>query len=116
MRAGPLRHRVIIEKPVTLPSVTGDPLVVWTQVARDVPADIKPMSVREFIAGAGGPLASQLTAKITLRYRPGINATMRIKHWRDGTYDLYNLAGPLPDPDSGREYMVFPASRGVNDG
>jgi len=116
MRAGSLRHFVSIEKPVTVKSETGDPVVTWQTVAKDIPAEIAPLSVREFIAGAVGPLASQLTAKITIRYMDGIDATMRIKHRRGRTTDLYNIAGALSDPKSGREYLVFPVSRGVNDG
>jgi SPP1 family predicted phage head-tail adaptor len=115
MRAGPLRHRVNIEKPVTVQDATGDPVVTWTLVASNVPAAIAPLSVREFMAGAVGPMASQLTAKITLRYRD-MDPTMRITHRKDGRTDLYNIAGILPDPDSGREYIILPVTRGVNDG
>jgi hypothetical protein len=42
---------------------------------------------------------------------------MRFKHFvGNGVYELFNIAGILPDPRSGREYLTLPVTRGVNEG
>jgi SPP1 family predicted phage head-tail adaptor len=115
MNPGLLKHRVDIERPVTAQSNTGDPVVTWTLVARDVPASILPLSAKEFVAGL--TLSSQVTTRIMIRYRADIDATMRLKHFvGNGVYELFNIAGILPDPRSGWEYLTLPVTRGVNEG
>jgi SPP1 family predicted phage head-tail adaptor len=81
----------------------------WTDVAT-VWASIEALSAREFIAAQAAQ--SEITARVVMRYRPGVEATMRLKHGADA----YNIHGVLPDPDSGREWLTLPVSRGVNDG
>jgi SPP1 family predicted phage head-tail adaptor len=87
-------------------------VTTWTTVTGwdSVPAAIEPLSAREFIAAQA--VQSAVTARITLRYRAGLDASMRIVH--NGT--IYNIAGVLADPDSGLEYVTIPVSTGVNNG
>ncbi|MDH0745735.1 phage head closure protein [Pseudomonas sp. GD03842] len=110
MRAGDLRHRVTFERKVT----TNEPgsnaeIVTWVEFVT-VWAAIKDLSVREFIAALS--TQSEVTCRIVTRYRDGFTADMRARH--DGK--IYNLHGVLRDPTSGKEYLTFPASEGVNDG
>jgi len=50
---------------------------------------------------------------MVIRYRAGVLPTMRILH----RGDVYNIEGPpLPDPDSGLEYLTILVAKGVNDG
>lgn len=108
--AGDLRHRVIFEKKATTyDPESNEPLVTWVEFAT-VWAAIKDLSVREFIAAQS--TQSEVTCRIVTRYRDGFDATMRARH--DGK--IYNLHGILRDPVSGKEYLTFPASEGVNDG
>lgn len=110
MRSGKLRHRVVIEKPgQTQDPATGEMMPGWAPVAT-VWAAIEPLSAREFIAAQAGQ--SEITARVTIRYRPGIDATMRIIH----RGRVYNIHGVLPDPKSGFHYLTLPVSMGVNDG
>lgn len=111
LKAGKLRHRIDIEELIeTRDTESGDVLTHWCPVYRSVPAAIEPLSVKEFIASRS--TQSQLTARITIRYRDGLTAKMRIKH----NGKIYNPEGWLPDPDSGLEYLTAPVSQGVNQG
>lgn len=110
IHAGRLRHRVAIQQRVEARTLTGAVTIEWQDFATDVPAEFKPLSVKEFLAG--NQINSQVTARVTIRYRPGVTATMRIVF--RGEY--YNIAGVLADAESGLEYLTLPVSAGVNDG
>ena len=110
LAAGKLRHRVTIQRQAqSRDAASGDVKVSWSDVAT-VWAAVEPLSVREFIAAQANQ--SQITARITIRYRSGLTADMRILH-RD---QIYNPQGWLADPDSGLEYLTSPCTSGVNDG
>ncbi|EQM72022.1 phage head closure protein [Pseudomonas tohonis] len=110
MRAGTLRHQVVIEAPQhEQDPETGAMRTTWVEWAR-VWARIEPLSARDFIAAQA--VQSEVTARITIRYREGVTAAMRINH----SGRLYNIHGVLPDARSGREYLTLPASEGVNHG
>lgn len=116
--AGELRHRVDLERREITEGGTGDPVVTWVSVAKNLPARIKPLSAREFLAGLA--VASQVTAVITIRWRDDVDPTMRLKrhiHRRNTPreHELYNIAGILPD-DTGRKWLNLPVTQGVNDG
>lgn len=111
LSAGRLRHRVRIERPsYEQDPVTGEMILSWELVAEKVPAAIEPSSVREFISAQA--MQSSVTARIVIRRRPGIDATMRIVH----RGQVYNIHGVLADPESGLEYLTLPCSEGVSDG
>lgn len=110
MRAGKLRHRITIQKTgMTQDPVTGEMVTGWTEFAKAW-ASVEPLSVKEFIASEAGQ--SEVTARITLRHRAGLDSTMRILH----RGKVYNIQGVLADPKSGLEYITLPVSEGVNDG
>uniref|UniRef100_UPI00376EA4BE phage head closure protein n=1 Tax=Ectopseudomonas hydrolytica TaxID=2493633 RepID=UPI00376EA4BE len=111
LKAGRLRHRVDIQarQDVQDPN-TGDVTPTWVTVWPNVPAAIEPLSAREFIAAQA--VQSQVVARITMRYRQGLDASMRILH----KSTVYDIAGLLPDKDSGLEYFTIPVSAGVNNG
>lgn len=117
--AGRFRHRVDIEYPIESQDGTGQPVKSWLPFALGVPAEIAAVSAREFIAG--GSEQAKIVARIRIRFRPGIDATMRCKHKvaEDSSgpvYDIYNIEGALPDPDSGRCFILLPVSKGTNEG
>lgn len=111
LKAGRLRHRVDIQsrQDVQDPN-TGDVAPTWVTVWPNVPAAIEHLSAREFIAAQA--VQSQVVARITMRHREGLDASMRILH----KSTVYNIAGLLPDKDSGLEYFTVPVSAGVNNG
>ena len=111
MDAGRLRHRVDFERRIDAQDpVTGEISPVWLSVAAGVPAAIEPLSVREFMAAQS--MQSEIAVRIVVRHRPGLEASMRIKHGGR----IYNPQGFLSDKDSGVEYLTIPCSQGVNEG
>lgn len=111
MESGKLRHRITIQEQVEAQDAqTGAMVVTWQDKWTRVPASVEPLSAREFIQSQAGQ--SEVTARITIRYRAGLLPTMRIVH-RGKTY---NIAGLLPDNDSGLEHITIPVKEGVNDG
>lgn len=112
MRAGDLRHRITFQAlgPAQDP-VTGEEIEGWATVWEKVPASVEPLSARDLIAAQAGQ--SEASGRMVIRYRPGVLPTMRILH----RGDVYNIQGPpLPDPDSGLEYLTILVAKGVNDG
>lgn len=110
MDAGKLRHLVQIQRKVPGRNPeTGGVIETWVKLV-DVWARIEPLSVREFMAAQAQQ--SKVTARMTIRYRPDIDHTMRAVH----RLKVYNIEGDLPDPVSGMEYLTLPVSEGVNDG
>lgn len=110
LKSGKLRHRVTIQRPVsTQDPQTGAQVIDWQTIAT-VWASVEPLSVREFIQSQA--TQSEVTARITIRYRPGLDATMRFLH----RGNIYNPAGMLPDAVSGQEHITIPVKQGVNDG
>jgi len=120
MRSGKYRHRLTLQAkvqprdPVTgamlqdpstgalLPPAWADVVTVWGEFA--------PLSAREFIAASAGQ--GEIVARAEIRYRPGIDHTMRLLH-RGAVYVL--TAPPLPDAKSGREHLTLLLAHGVRD-
>ena len=111
IEAGRLRHRVLFQRQVqSQDPVTGEVTVAWADAfGGPVWAAVEPLSAREFVASQEPQ--SKVVARITIRYRDGVDATMRAIH----RGRVYNVAGVLEDLDSGREYLTVPVSEGVND-
>lgn len=104
---GKLRHKVQLQArgDVQNPS-TGEMVPTWPTVA-NIWAEIVPLSAREFREAAAEQ--SEVRGRIVIRYRPNIDATMRIVH--RGMY--YNILGVMPDAESGREHMTLVTAEGV---
>lgn len=112
MRAGPLRHLVAFQEKVkTRNPESGAVEYSWVDRWPRVFASIEPLSARDLLAAKAAQV--ELTARIVIRYRQGVAATMRIVH--RGT--VYAIAGkPIPDKNSGREYLTILVSEGLTDG
>jgi len=74
MRAGELRHRLVIEYPQRVSDGAGGAVISWLELAT-VWASIHPVSAGE--QRSAGQRAEKTTHRITLRYRTDVNATMR---------------------------------------
>ena len=110
LSAGKLRHRVRLQEQQTVQNPnTGAVKTEWADVA-SVWAAIEPLSAREFIEAAA--TQASVTARITIRYRPGVRPTMRIRHGGK----IYGIEGVLSDKESGREYLTLPCSEGPSEG
>lgn len=110
MRAGKLRHRVTIEQPGQAQDPTTGEMIPGWQAVATVWASIEPLSVRDFMAAQAAQ--SEVSARITIRHREGLDPTMRITH----RGKAYKIEGLLPDDRSGRQWLTIPVSEGVSDG
>lgn len=113
LSAGTLNHRIQIQhldtdtdsdgNVVALQDSDGNVIESWITFA-DLWANVRPASVREFIAAAAEQ--SKVTVAVQIRYIAGVKRSMRIRH----DDRLYNIEGVLPDPYSGREWLTLPCS------
>lgn len=121
LAAGRLRHRILIERYVLAVDSNGDVVQdpntgettgTWQELAT-VWAAIEPLSAREFLAAQA--TQSQVTARIVIRHRNDIDASMRLVHMVSGVRGkMFNIHGLLSDADSGLEYITMPVSAGVS--
>ena len=110
MRNGKLRHKMTLQQPVTTQdTTTGEMVTVWTDVAK-VWASLEPLSANAFVAA--GAEQSEVTARVTIRYRDDVTSKMRLVY--RGMY--YDIKGVLADPKSGLEYLTLPVGEGVRYG
>lgn len=110
MRNGPLRHRITLQqRGLVQDPDSGEMIPGWTDWAK-VWARIDYLSARDLIAAQAAQ--SKITARIVMRYRPGVLPTMRILY----RSKVYSIEGALPDNKSGLEYLTLPVSEGVKDG
>jgi len=91
MRAGELRHRVVIQQKVASRNSYGEEVIAWEEVAT-VWAAVEPLehlaAGREFIEAER--MGAALTTRIRMRYRPGISPAMRAV-WGPHTYDIKSV-------------------------
>lgn len=88
MKAGQLDQRVTLEQLVEGQDEAGQPFTDWVPVF-DAWAAVKPLTGREFIAAQAA--VREITARVKMRYRPGVTAADRIVH--DGTtYSVTSVA------------------------
>jgi len=109
-----LRHRVDIEAlSVAQDSVSGEVSEQWVSIRAlaepMIPAEIVPLSGREFIAAQKENAG--VTTRITIRWRSGVTASMRVVH----ATGVYNIRAVLPDP-SLRKHLTLMCEVGVNQG
>ena len=102
LAAGSLRQRITIERPeFAQDTITGETTRTWVELASNVPASVQPVSGGEFIAAAKAE--SRITARIKVRFRPDLNAAMRVRHGAT----VYAIQAVLPDPNTGREWLTL---------
>lgn len=101
--AGDYAQRVRIERPVKTRNSLGEQIVTWEEFAT-VWAAVEPLSGRE-LTSLRAELAD-VTARIRIRYRPGVLTEMRIVH---GTA-VYNIASAIDVKSRRHEIEILGAS------
>jgi len=105
-----LRHRITLQtQGLVQDPDTGEMVPDWTDWLADEPAEVVPLSGREFIQSAAGQ--ASVDCRMTIRYRAGVLPTMRV------VFDSqnYNIHAVLPDASNAR-WLTLMVERGVNDG
>lgn len=104
------RHRIDLDAPGGAQDPeTGEVTSGWSLFAESVPAEVVPLSGREFLQASA--TQNEVSARIEIRWMPGVEPNMRVRH--DG--NVYSIQAVLPDP-TGRRHLTLMVSRGVNDG
>lgn len=104
-----LRHRITIQQQARLLDSNEEYVLDWVNWLEDEPAEVVPLSGRDFIQSA--TLNSQITARVTIRWRPDVSNTMRILF--DGT--MYSIIAVLPDATA-RRWLTLMVRAGNGDG
>lgn len=112
MRAGILRDRVTIQRPLSVQDQeTGEQvLAAWESVIEKLPAGISYLSGKELIAAQAEQ--SEIMARITIRFRSDIDSTMRVLLGDK----IFDIKAVLPDNNTGRTHLTLFVSEGVNNG
>lgn len=110
MRAGRLRHRLLIQRKVEAQPAGGGGDIVfdWEEFA-SVWGELIPLSGKEFMAAQ--EFKSEIVARATIRTLVGVDANMRLIY--RGV--AYNIAAVLPDPTFAR-HITLMLSQGLNVG
>lgn len=77
MRAGRLRHRVVLEWPTITRTASGDTVTTWTPTA-EVWAEVAPDSGSERFSAATD--LAELVHTVKMRWRAGVTPTHRVRY------------------------------------
>ena len=88
MRSGQLDQRISVERLVEGYDELGQPINTWLPIITTWAA-VEPLVGREYLAAAA--LVAEVTARIRMRYRPGITAADRVIHGGT-TYGVTSVA------------------------
>ena len=108
MRAGRMRHRVVIQQQTTTQDSLGQPANTWNDLDT-VFAAVEPLSGKEFFDAQ--QVNAETTTRFRLRYRSDVTHDMRIS-FRDRNYNIHSIINA-----GERDHeMILLAGEGVNDG
>jgi len=122
MKVGRLRHRITLQHRADIETPEGEVVPSWADTA-DVWGSIEPMSGREYFAAQ--QVNSEVTARILIRWRAGIESAGRVLHQTNQSnspaeYDVYDIISALTDPVIGKRWItllvVKRASQGFRSG
>lgn len=91
MRAGKLRHRIVIQQPTESQSTSGAVTNSWGTF-KTVWAEVEPRNGREFFNGA--QMVEELTLTMRIRYMPDLSPKMRI-FWKARAFDILGIVDVL---------------------
>jgi SPP1 family predicted phage head-tail adaptor len=112
MQAGKLNERITLQRLATGQDSSGGMVRQWVDLAKDLPASRRDFSGSERPAtGAAGGIVAVARTEFTIRWMPGIDATMRVLHEGEchNIQHVNNFAGR-------RESLILTCETGVNDG
>lgn len=101
MRAGRLRHTVQILREVKRKNGQGEKVSIWELVC-ETRANVSDITGRDRI---GDVTLHQIDARAFLRWRPGVEAGMRLARVRNGVTLTYTIKSPPIDRDGRRRDM-----------
>lgn len=90
MRAGGLRHEVVIQTPTETENATGESVPTWGTFAA-VRAAVEPLRGQEFFASQ--QLQSSLSVRIRIRYLANVTTKMRVQ-WENRYFAIEGIIDP----------------------
>lgn len=112
MRAGTIRYRISLQRPVVIRNDTGEVIVdQWVEFA-SVWAAIEPVSGREYLSSS--EFRAQITTRIRIRWRPDVDATTRVVTQDDGT--VYSIDAALAVRGLTRELHLMCSTGVITEG
>lgn len=116
MRAGRLRHRVIVERPEAARDDAGSEVLGWREIAT-VWAGIEPLRGSEALASA--QVTAELDTRVVLRWSPlfeaQLTAKCRVRHALKTSPVVYNVAAPPIHVNVGQREIQLLCKSGVNE-
>lgn len=119
MQSGKFRHRVILLRRVDAQGQSGQVEHTYEPFATSVPARVAPVAGREFFAAQ--QVQSEVTTRISIRWRGDVDETCRVMHEVDHSvspalFDIYDIKSVLPDEKTGRRELVLMCTKNVAEG
>lgn len=87
MKIGKLRHRVTLQESISSKDSFGAEIETWSDTAT-VWASIEPLSGKEYFAAQ--QVNAEINTKITIRYRAGVQSTMRLA-FQNRQFDILSV-------------------------
>jgi SPP1 family predicted phage head-tail adaptor len=112
MQAGRIRYRLRFEKPMCIKDDTGEVIVDQWVEAFEVWGSLEPVSGREYMSAS--EFRAGVTTKVRVRWRAGLDASMRIVSKSDGT--IYDISTILPVQGLHKEAVIMCSSGVVTEG
>ena len=110
MLAYRLRHRVTVQELVEVQNTTTGAITrEWEDFLADVPAEVLTGAGKEFVSS--GATQGEITARINMRWFPGLTQKMRIL-WDTKEYNILSIETDM----TGRQEYRLKCSSGVTDG
>lgn len=112
MRAGRLRHRVRIQRAVDVVTDSGAVETQYTDLFT-TRAEVLPLTPRELYAAR--QVQAEITAKVRLRYRPGLDARIRVVWQREAgspsVLEVFDVEGPPIEVEGRRRELWLMCKR-----
>lgn len=120
MEAGKLRHQITLQRARDVRGELGGVTQVWEDWLVDIRAEILPLAARE--QWQAQQVSAETDVRIRIRFRPGIDARVRVKHLRPENggspqiWDYYDLTGDPIDVGGRHEELHLMCVRRSDEG
>lgn len=104
MESGKLRHRIQLQYETETPGASGEPTYTWSELAT-VSAAVEPLSGKELIDAQ--QVASTVTHRVTIRYRPDVNETCRVRFGEVAPYRYFDINAVINTRERNHEMVLL---------
>lgn len=109
---GEMTKNVTLMRQITVIDDTGTPLMTWFPIC-DVPAIVEPISGREYWAAAQSN--RECTVRFIIRYREGIDGSMRIRYKAKDRCKIYEMKSEPINVNEDNKYLQLMCNEITNE-